>query len=60
MSEYLRGDELESFVKNVERLRKEGLKVQDILERLGVPRSTLISRLRRHREASEGQCRPIR
>jgi hypothetical protein len=44
------GDELEKFVQKVEKLKAEGLPTYAIMERLGVPRSTLVLRLKRYRD----------
>lgn len=56
LNSFLSGDELEQFVKKVEKLKAEGLPVYAIMARLGVPRTTLVSRLRRYREAQKAKA----
>jgi len=53
MKEYLTYEQLEAFVEKVEKLRAEGLPTHVVMARLGVPRATLSTRLRRSREMKE-------
>lgn len=58
MNNFLSGEELEAFVKKVEKLKAEGLPTYAIMSRLGVPRSTLVTRLNRYREAKALETAP--